>query len=290
MEISDKCAIVIGGGNGIGRAIALAIAQKGGRVVVADYDMRAAEGVSDRIAADGGIARAFEVDVADYSSVQALAEFTWELHGRGDILVNCAGVLQPAAPLLETSIAEYEWVFSVNVGGTLNALRAIGGRMVAGSTPAWIVNTGSEHSFGVPHKSGGLYTASKHAVLGLTDVLARELPKHVGISILCPGLVATTLCRSSERRQAAFGGAQMQPADGGQLMNMGMQADKVADCVLRGIEREDFYILTHPQVIEYAEARWRAIESAFASQAPRYEGDDKYTVRHLINKLRAAID
>jgi NAD(P)-dependent dehydrogenase (short-subunit alcohol dehydrogenase family) len=85
--------------------------------------------------------------------------------------------------------------------------------MAASEDPGWLLVTASEHSVGVPHPGNGAYTISKHAVLGLADVLRSELPSQIGISALIPGLVATGLSRSGIHRPIAFGGPAAESND-----------------------------------------------------------------------------
>ena len=287
MDLADKSAVVTGGGNGIGRAICLALAGRGVNVGVADLEPEAAETVAAEVASLGVNALAITVDVSSDADMQRCAAAARDAFGSVEILVNNAGVLHGMKPLWQTTGDEFHWCFGVNVGGMLNGIRAFVPRFIESGRPAWVVNTGSEHSLGVPHFFGGLYTATKHAVLGLSDVLARELPEHVGVSVLCPGIVESTLWKSSERRQDAFGGAEAANEAGAAVMSSGMSADDVARRVVEGIEKERFYIVTHPHVVDYVRARWEAVESAFAEQAPRYEGDEAYDVNVIMQRLLA---
>ena len=285
MEIEGKSAVVTGGGNGIGRAICLALAAKGVNVAVADIELEAAEAVAAEVASSGVRSLARQVDVAVEEEVEALADAAWAALGSVEILVNNAGVIHATKPLWETTTDEFDWCFAVNVRGALNGIRAFVPRFAASDQPAWILNTGSEHSLGVPHLFGGLYTATKHALLGLSDVLRRELPGHVGVSVLCPGLVESSLWRASERRQATFGGAETPNEAGAAAMQLGMPAEDVAKKAITAIEAGSFLAISHAHVIDYAEERWAEIRDACATQAPRSPGDDQYRLDVVIEKL-----
>lgn len=288
MEIQGRSAVITGGGNGIGRAIALALAREGANVAVADVEQDAAAAVADEVEALGVRGLAARVDVTDPAQVERLADEAWSAFGSVELLFNNAGVLPEPKALFETSAADFRWIFEVNVGGMLSGIRTFVPRFIASGAPAHVVNTGSEHSFGVPHVAAALYTASKHAVLGLSDVLRRELPEHVGVSVLCPGFVSSSLWRSAERRPASLGGTPRTDESGGigrALQEHGMPADEVARRVIRGVRRGDFFILTHAHVVDIARARWEEAEAAFARQVPRYEGDDAYDVNKLIAKV-----
>lgn len=286
MDINNKTAVVTGGGNGIGKALCTALAEAGANVVIADIELDAAEAVKAEISATGARCLALAVDVMDEGSVTRMRDAAQEAFGSVDLLVNNAGVMHPTKPLFETTSADLEWVMSVNVGGVMNGIRSFVPLFIEQGTPAWILNTASEHSLGVPHLGGGLYTASKHAVLGLSDVLRRELPEHIGVSVLCPGIVGTTLWKASERRQDRYGGAEAGSEQAGAAMqHIGMPVEDVAEATIRGLEEENFFIVTHPHAVEFGKSRWDEIESAFATQAPRFEGDEKYDLNLVLKQL-----
>ena len=286
MNLNNKTAVVTGGGNGIGKAICVALAEAGAKVVIADIELEAAIAVKAQLAAKSHQSIAVQVDVSDESSVIALRDVAVETFGSVDILINNAGVMHATKPLFATTTADLEWVFSVNVGGVMNGVRSFVPLFIEQGTPAWILNTASEHSLGIPHLGGGLYTASKHAVLGLSDVLRRELPEYIGVSVLCPGIVGTTLWKASERRQDRYGGAEAGSEQAGAAMqHIGMAVEGVAEATIRGLEEENFFIVTHPHAVEFGKSRWDEIESAFAAQAPRYEGDEKYDLNVVLKQL-----
>lgn len=286
MDLNNKTAVVTGGGNGIGKALCVALATAGAKVVVADIELEAAMAVKTQLDANGRQSIAVQVDVSDESSVIALRDAAVETFGSVDILVNNAGVMHATKPLFATTTADLEWVMSVNVGGVMNGIRSFVPLFIEQGIPAWILNTASEHSLGVPHLGGGLYTASKHAVLGLSDVLRRELPDHIGVSVLCPGIVGTTLWKASERRQDRYGGVEAGSEQAGAAMqHIGMPVEDIAEATIRGLQEETFFIVTHPHAVEFGKSRWDEIESAFAAQAPRFEGDEKYDLNVVLKQL-----
>ncbi|MCY3687789.1 MAG: SDR family NAD(P)-dependent oxidoreductase [Gammaproteobacteria bacterium] len=286
MELNGKTAVVTGGGNGIGKALCLALAGAGVNVAVADIEEAAAKSVAEKAAERGIKSIGVAADVADESNVAALADAAWNAFGDVDILINNAGVMPPAMPLAATNAADFNWVFAVNVGGVMNGIRTFVPRFAASGRECVVANTASEHSFGVPHIGGGLYTATKHAVLGISDVLRQEAPENLKVCVFCPGIVDSTIWRASERRQESYGGASPGEEAAGELVRqIGMPADEVAAKAIEGIRAERFLIVTHPHAASIAEARWAEIERAFAEQAPRYEGDEKYDLGPIIRQL-----
>ena len=286
MELRGKSAVVTGGGNGIGRALCLALAKRGVNVAVADIEADAAGAVAAEVAEFGVRSEGLAVDVTDESSVSDLADSSWRAFGNVDILVNNAGVMHALTPLHECGAADFDWVFAVNVRGAMNGIRAFVPRFLAADRPSRVVNTASEHALGVPHVGGGVYTASKHALLGLSDVLRRELPDRVKVSVLCPGIVDSSLWRAGERRQAEFGGPSAAPETAGAFMaQVGMSAAEVAAMAVEGIGTGEFYIVTHPHAVDVAHRRWTELQHAFARQAPRREGDERYDLERILGAL-----
>ena len=286
MDVRDRVAVVTGGASGIGRGIGLALAEKGCHVVVADLDeVRATESAAE-IAARGVRSLAVVCNVAHERSVEELAERAWAHFGRVDLLFNNAGA-SAGGRLLDSSSRDLEWLFRVNVYGVWYGCAVFGRRFRDQATPAWIVNTGSEHSLGVPHLQAGFYTATKHAVLALSDVLRRELPDSIGVSILCPGVVRTRLWESPSRRPAEHGG----PGDASDLtraiLEHGVDPIEVGRQAVAGVERGDFYIVTHAHARRFAEERCRELLAAFDRQAPYDEAAERYDVVRLAREVIA---
>lgn len=288
MEFNGRSAVITGGGNGIGRAIALALAREGANVAVADIEQDAAAAVAREVESQGVRALAAQVDVSREEDVERLADEAWSAFGSVELLFNNAGVGAGRAPTYGFSADDVRWILGVNLEGVLNGIRVFAPRFIKGGKESRIVNTGSEHSLGIPFAGSAVYTASKHAVLAISDVLRAELPDHVGVSVFCPGWVASSIWRSAERRPEHLGGPQeVDPARGKFTAEHAMPAAEAADIVLQQIREGRFFILTHPHVIEYAQKRWNDVEAAFAEQAPRYDGDDRYDVTKAIARIRA---
>ncbi|MEV5848582.1 SDR family NAD(P)-dependent oxidoreductase [Streptomyces sp. NPDC051985] len=285
MEFGDGVAVVTGGARGIGAALAQRLARERMSVVVADIDLEAASATAAGIEAGGTPCIAVRCDVGLLESVRELAARTRERFGRVDVLVNNAGVTHSPTPAIELSADDARWVLETNVLGVWHGCATFGPWMVEQGSPAHIVNIGSEHSLGIPMSGAAMYTASKHAILGLSDVLRRELPAHVGVSVVCPGGVQTELVAAVRNRPSRFGGAGAPRQD---RIPIGMTAEEIAERTVTGIRNGDFYIVTHPPVVELAQERWQEVSAAFAAQAPRFTGDEIYDTRELIRRRAAA--
>ena len=258
---TQRPVVVTGGANGIGAALASeAAARRASPVVIVDVDSDAAQTAAAVL--PGAVA--YSCDVSDAAQVDELAETVEREHGPPALVCVNAGVMVPPSPLLQVAAADATWLLGVNVLGVFHTLSAFGRRMTAGSESGWLLVTGSEHSLGVPHPNAGLYTASKHAVLGMCDVLRAELPDHVGVSVLCPGLTASKLWNSAAHRPEHHGGAASgDPAAGAFMEQMGMDAATVAQRAFDGVEAGHFLIPTHYNARSYAQRRAADAEEAF---------------------------
>jgi short-subunit dehydrogenase len=183
-------ALVTGAGSGIGRATAAALAREGVRVHAVDIDPARVAATAAAIAADGS-ARGHTVDVADPVAVTALADALRASGEEVDILVNCAGVLVTGAAE-EVALADWQRVFSINVFGAVHTVRAFVPAMLARGR-GHVVNVASLAGL-VPFPFVAPYTATKFALLGMSQAMAMELA-HRGVTVtaVCPGAVRTAL-------------------------------------------------------------------------------------------------
>jgi NAD(P)-dependent dehydrogenase (short-subunit alcohol dehydrogenase family) len=268
-DLKNRVAVVTGAASGIGRGIARALAAKGCHVVAADVDAAGIEALASELGAAGVRSLAVRCDVTDPAALQALADRAWDAFGAVDVLCNNAGV-GGLGMVAEAKPSDVEWIFAVNVFGMLYGCAAFVPRFQAAGRPAHVLNTGSEHSLGVPFPGMGIYTASKHAVLGLSDVLRREVAAFdIGVSVLCPAVVRTEIWNAGRTRGERFGGPVHSPDELRQFMASGLDPDDAGRIAVAGIERNDFLILTHPEVRRIAEERSATVLGAFDAYFPR---------------------
>lgn len=193
--LKDRVIAITGGASGIGRAAALALAKDGAKIGIIDMNADAIDTVLEEIRAIGAAASGFALDVRD-SAAQAHAaeQFESEL-GPVTGLIACAGTGR-AAPAEAMTDDEFSAVMSVNVDGVFNSAREFGKRMIAAGGGS-IVLIGSVDSLG-GHSGRANYSASKHAVIGLTKTFAIEWGRHgVRVNSVAPGFVDTPLLRAS---------------------------------------------------------------------------------------------
>jgi NAD(P)-dependent dehydrogenase (short-subunit alcohol dehydrogenase family) len=195
-DFAGRVAVVTGSASGIGEAVALAIAARGGQVVVADINQAAAEQVVVAISSAGGSAKAITADVADPAAVETMVQFAVDTYGGLDIAVNNAGIGGPLSPTGEYPIDGWRRVIDINLNGVFYGMRYQIPAMLARGGGA-IINVASILG-AVGTANSPAYVAAKHGVLGLTKAAAIEYAtRNIRINSVGPGYVATPLLTSA---------------------------------------------------------------------------------------------
>jgi NAD(P)-dependent dehydrogenase (short-subunit alcohol dehydrogenase family) len=267
-SIAGKVAFVTGGASGIGLGLAQALAQRGARVVIADIEAAALERAREQMARSGADVVAQRLDVTDRAAFAAARDTVLARFGAVQLLFNNAGV-NADGPLDRVTYQDWDWVLGVNLGGVVNGLTTFLPELKRHGREAHVVNTASVGGL-VGMRNLGIYNASKFAVVGLSEALRADLKPHgVGVSLLCPGVIATALATSARNRPAALGGgavpAAAAPASGTapQLMTPAQFAALVMDA----IEANRFFVSSHPEFRELVGQRHRAVEASYRGAA-----------------------
>lgn len=241
MEFKGKVAVVTGGGSGIGRSVALAMAKLGADVVIADINGPRLEDVKREISNTGNRVLAVPCDVSKNADVENLAKETIANMGTVDILMNNAGTAV-YGKFENMRITDYERVLGINLLGVIRGVMAFLPYMIEKGS-GYIVNTASQAGidWGVEP-----YPFSKYAVVGYSERLCMYArPKGVNVSVLCPGLVNTNLFSDSpvagnESEQKEFKKFSEKMVASAGVLN----PDDVARIIIEHIKEKKFFILT----------------------------------------------
>jgi NAD(P)-dependent dehydrogenase (short-subunit alcohol dehydrogenase family) len=275
-ELAGRVAVVTGGGSGIGRGLALGLGAEGMTVAVADVQGAKARAVAAEIEASDGSAFGVGVDVTSVESLARAAEEIVARTGGVNLLCANAGVLGRVGPLANHTIGDWEYTLSVNVLGVVKTVAAFLPTLRRRAPDAHVVTTASlgglVSDVGAPM---GAYVASKYACVGYSEMLRAELAgEGIGVSVLCPGVVASSLLTTStENRPDAFGGQPAVDLDAapGDVKGKGphvalqhaMPAENVGPIVVRAIRANRFLVLTHPHARSLVDARFQAMLEDF---------------------------
>ncbi len=192
-ELADKVIVVTGGGSGIGRETALAMAAEGARLVIADLVEDSATAVAGEIAAAGGAALGLRCDVTRSDDVEQMFDEVIAHYGRVDCAFNNAGIEGRFARTVEYSDSDWAQTIAVNLTGVFYCLRREIQEMLKNPSGGSIVNTASITGL-VGWRGAPAYSASKHAVVGLTRTAALENARYrIRVNAVCPGVVETPM-------------------------------------------------------------------------------------------------
>ena len=252
-RLRDRVAVVTGGASGIGRGIAEAFASEGMKLVIADIESAALDAAVSELRAEGATVIGIECDVSQADSVAQLAERTLEEYGAAHIVCNNAGVVDGMATgIWETPLDEWDWVMGVNLMGVIHGIHSFVPILLE-QEEGHVINTASIAGL-IPGR--GIYGVTKHACVALSECLWNDLQTrgaNVGVSVLCPGWVATRIAESDRNRaEAPRDPAEVTPEAEAMrkllegVIASGMDPAEVARIVVTAVKEQRFYILPHP--------------------------------------------
>ncbi|MBX3026103.1 SDR family NAD(P)-dependent oxidoreductase [bacterium] len=263
-QFDGRVAVITGGAGGIGMAMARAFAQRGAALVLADLDEPGLLRAQSELQGEGARVLAVPTDVTRLESVQALAAAARRHFGAVHVICNNAGV----ATFGEMHTASHrDWVYTMNVNfwGVVHGVETFVPLLIEQGQGGQVINTASMAGL-VGMRWLGIYCASKFAVVGLSESMARELAPHgIGVSVLCPMIVDTAINENTVRmRPRELRNAQDIAAPPASAMAGGViAADEVARRVVRAVDRGDLYILTHPEQREILRRRAAKLDGMF---------------------------
>jgi NAD(P)-dependent dehydrogenase (short-subunit alcohol dehydrogenase family) len=261
LRLEGGTATITGAASGFGRELALLCAARGMNLVLADVDRI---GLEKTVALANVSAKRLVRQICDVSQaeqVDALARTSQERFGVTRLLFNNAGVIAAGA-LWNATPQDWAWVFGVNRMGVANGIRSFVPAMLVRGEPAWVINTASVAGLVCPPDMG-VYSASKYAVVALSECLHHELvqtQKPVGVSLLCPAYVDTGIADSARHRPAELATTESAPSTIMDRTREAMRAGRlsaadVAAFTLDAVMQRRFYVLPHRKAGQGVEHR-----------------------------------
>jgi NAD(P)-dependent dehydrogenase (short-subunit alcohol dehydrogenase family) len=272
MDISGKTAIVTGAASGIGLGIATALAEAGANVVMADIQKEAIEQAAHGLSGTNKRVMPVRIDVTQEQSVAAALAEAERNYGKLHIACNNAGVPMHGTRMTDVPAADWEFVIGVNIWGIIHGIRHFVPAILKHGEEGHIVNTASVAGF--QNRRGtnqGPYSMSKYAAVSLSEELEIELEgTNVGVSVLCPGPIATNIARGARNRPDHMGGPLIRTTDEAmlaeRLASTGLDPKIVGERVVDAIRTKTFYAFVSAVPADVIKARHRRIEEALNSK------------------------
>jgi len=273
MELTaGKVAVVTGAASGIGLALAERFAGAGLDVVLADIEQTALQAAEQKVAALGVKTLAVPTDVSDEAAVNALAAATVDRFGAVHVVCNNAGVTSDADPW-SGPVSAWRWVLGVNLWGVIHGIRAFL-PLLAAQRDSHIVNTAS--AAGLIPATSPSYDATKHAVVAISEDLYRAMKiagLGVGVSVLCPGWVRTSIYQAKRNWPESLGEVPPPAMTAGVIaphvqraIDEGMAPAAVAGLVADAVAADRFWVFTDPYFTQRALDRWQRIAAGHNPQ------------------------
>ena len=274
-DFTDKVAVVTGAASGIGLGVTERFLAEGMNVVLADVEKESLDREVSRLTAAGGRVLGVLCDVRDAGSVEELARQTLSHFGGVHVVFNNAGVA-PAGPMLDTTPQDWRWIVEVNVLGVAYGVTTFG-PLLRDAGEGHIINTASEAGH-LTSDVVGMYAATKHAVVGLSESLHRELEgTDVSVHCLCPSMVDTKIFHSERNRDDGAEPTASQTAAIAPLREAisagGIAPSQVADDIVEAMRADRFWIFTHQSTRDMLGTRYADIEAGRNPTNPYAESD-----------------
>jgi NAD(P)-dependent dehydrogenase (short-subunit alcohol dehydrogenase family) len=267
-DFSGKVAVITGGASGIGNAVATRLGNEGMKLVLADIDATGLDAAVAKLRASGADVTGVVADVSKLESIEELCEKAHAAYGKVHVLHNNAGVLGPlAVPVWETTERDWQWMMGVNFWSVVHGIRVFVPRMLTHGEEGHVVNTAS--SAGIAHSST-IYGVTKHAVVAVSEYLYFNLKQanaNIGVTALCPGVLATNLPSNSLRvrpdglrnETAPSEIEQQRQAGFAENLARGKPPELAADIVFEAIRDQRFWVTTDSDWDERFNSRFDSI-------------------------------
>ncbi|MGS0897355.1 SDR family NAD(P)-dependent oxidoreductase [Burkholderia stagnalis] len=257
--MNSKTALITGVSSGIGRGLALALGERGYRVIVSDTSVDEVDAIVREVEEKGGTAVPRCCDATRSENVQLLANMVVAQFGVPDLVFNNVGSTV-CKPVFDYTREDWRQLFDTNLFAAWDTARRFANEAIAAKRECRIVFSASEHCFGYTPPGLAAYAASMNALLSLAESFRTELAGRIAVSVVCPGFTHSHLWGDGHRMPAHTA----KEAESGQMiMREGCDPVEIGRVAVDGVERGEFIIVTHPESRHYATHRYNEVDAAF---------------------------
>ena len=284
-KFEGRTAVISGGAEGIGLSIAKALGEQKMNIVLGDIDEKNLLKSTNELESLGIPVLGALLDVADEMQWKSVADKAIEKFGKVHMVVNNAGVGGDSGPIENQETEGWQWALGVNLMGVVYGAKVMTPLIKDHGEGGWILNVSSMAGMGgVPYS--GVYTASKAAVVALSESWAQELKdKRIGVSVLCPAFVQTRIYNSERNRPDKYKSENYNIENESsfskqtkQMVKDGIDVSIVGKRVVEAINHGELYIFTHPNYRQVNQARFDAIDEAFA------QSEESPLLKHIVKQ------
>jgi NAD(P)-dependent dehydrogenase (short-subunit alcohol dehydrogenase family) len=266
MQVEGRVAVVTGAASGIGLGMARAFTGAGMKVVLADIEQAPLDEAVSELSSAGHEVMALRTDVSELPQIEALAAATMDHFGAVHVLCNNAGV-GTSGPVGQTSMEDWRWTLAIDLWGPIYGVETFL-PLIEQSGGGHINSTASMAGL-YAGASLGAYNVAKHGVVALMASLERDLrmaKSNTRASVLCPGPINTNIVASERNRSAESAAQHVETEAGGKFWDIltrtlatGMDPNEVGGLVLGAVERDEFWVLTHPEMAAIVSKQYEAM-------------------------------
>ncbi len=275
-DVAGKVAFITGGASGLGLAMARSLSGAGMKIAIADIEDNALAAAKAEFEESNADVITIKVDVTDRDAMEEAAKETEAAFDKIHVVCNNAGVAI-SGNILDMTYKDWDWVLGVNLDGVINGVQVFAPRIRSHGEGGHIVNTASMAGL-VAGQGMSVYNTTKFAVVGLSEAMVQDLAHFdIGVSVLCPGFVATGIYTSERNRPGNLGGNNASKFDLASdehrtdeerarikaMLDSMLDPSLIGDMVLHAIQTNEFYILSHTDYRDGTQMRANLIGESF---------------------------
>nr|ALL97520.1 LigD [synthetic construct] len=276
-DFQDQVAFITGGASGAGFGQAKVFGQAGAKIVVADVRAEAVEKAVAELEGLGITAHGIVLDIMDREAYARAADEVEAVFGQAPTLLSNTAGVNSFGPIEKTTYDDFDWIIGVNLNGVINGMVTFVPRMIASGRPGHIVTVSSLGGF-MGSALAGPYSAAKAASINLMEGYRQGLEKYgIGVSVCTPANIKSNIAEASRLRPAKYGTSgyvenEESIASLHSIHQHGLEPEKLAEAIKKGVEDNALYIIPYPEVREGLEKHFQAIIDSVAPMESDPEG------------------